>query len=222
MIKNILLQCVNIDKFYKNRNKKILSNINFELNYGESVSLLGKSGAGKSTLLHIIIGLEKPSKGYIKFNNCIINQLNDEEISKIRNEKIGFVYQFHHLLADFTVLENISMPMIIKGVNIKLAYQAAYKIMKKLGLQDHGKYYPKNLSGGERQRVAIARAFINKPLIILADEPTGNLDKYNSKLVLNLIKNSKKKGIAFLIATHDLNLSNNLDRKLELCDGYIK
>ncbi|CAL4322673.1 Lipoprotein-releasing system ATP-binding protein LolD [Buchnera aphidicola (Protaphis terricola)] len=221
---NIILKCINLTKFYQDDIKKthILKNISFHLYQGEIAVIIGKSGSGKSTLLHLVSGLEQPTSGTIYFNGILLNSMSSNQISKLRNLNLGFIYQFHHLLLDFNVLENVSIPLLISNKTIREAKEKSYEILKKIRLEKKINKYPYELSGGERQRVAIARAFVNQPNLIIADEPTGNLDLHNSKIIFDLIfKFNKDFNTSFIIATHDLNLANQASTLFEMKDKTL-
>ena len=201
---------------------EVLKGINMEINKGEFVSIQGVSGAGKTTLLNILGTLEKIQDGELEINNKNINNLHEKDITTLRNKEIGFVFQFHNLLAEFSALENVMLPSLISGEKEKNAKKNAIKILTKLGMQDRIHHSPQNLSGGEKQRVAIARALINSPSIILADEPSGNLDSKNSeelhKLLLFL---NKKMGQTIIVITHNEKLAKIANRHLKIVDGKI-
>tara|TARA_B100000902_G_C27311277_1_gene918568 strand:+ start:570 stop:1220 length:651 start_codon:yes stop_codon:yes gene_type:complete len=203
-------------------NLKVLEGINFNINKGDFVSIVGSSGAGKTTLLHLIGTLDKIQKGEIEINGKIINNLSDKNLAIFRNQEIGFIFQFHNLLQEFTALENIYLPALIYGESLNIAEKKAIEILKILNLQNRSNHKPNELSGGEKQKIAVARALINKPSIILADEPTGNLDSKNSdelyKLFLRLNSELEQ---TFLIITHNPTLSNLADYKLKIKDGKI-
>ncbi len=200
----------------------VLKGVNLEINKGEFVSIQGVSGAGKTTLLNILGTLEKIQDGELEINNKNINNLHEKDITTLRNKEIGFVFQFHNLLAEFSALENVMLPSLISREKEKNAKKNAIKILTKLGMQDRIHHSPQNLSGGEKQRVAIARALINFPSIILADEPSGNLDSKNSeelhKLLLFL---NKKMGQTIIVITHNEKLAKIANRHLKIVDGKI-
>ncbi|QNS01985.1 MAG: lipoprotein-releasing ABC transporter ATP-binding protein LolD [Buchnera aphidicola (Pentalonia nigronervosa)] len=203
---NIILQCINLNKSYQNGklNYNILNNISFSLKRGSIAAIIGPSGVGKSSLLHILGGLDQPTSGDVLFNGQSLMTMSENQIAKIRNTQLGFVYQFHHLLLDFNVLENVAMPLLISKKNMNESKKIAYEMLKKFNLENKITKYPSELSGGEKQRVSIARAFINNPSLIIADEPTGSLDSYNSNIVINLIfQLNKNLNTTFLIVTHD-------------------
>jgi lipoprotein-releasing system ATP-binding protein len=216
-----ILTAHNISKFYKlpesSEKISILENINFNLNSGEIKALVGPSGSGKTTLLNILGLLDTISSGELLFNNININKLNTNELSSLRGENLGFVFQFHHLLPDFTALENVMLPLFIKQIDTKQAKKLATEILEKIGLSHRLKSYPSQLSGGEQQRVSIARALVSKPKLLIADEPTGNLDKNNAlevfKMLMDLVKNNNT---AMLIATHDSNIFNLIENKITI------
>ena len=209
--------------YFEGENKTtVLDNLNFEVKPGEKVAIIGQSGCGKSTLLNLIAGLDKSSTGDVLINNSNIAKLNEKDRTELRSKNLGFVYQFHHLLNDFSSLYNVSLPLLIKGIDKRKAVKLAEDILKKVGLEKRLKHKPSQLSGGERQRVAIARAMISEPACLLADEPTGNLDANNAKDVLDLIiELNDSKRTALLIVTHDLSIANMMDRKLELSNQRL-
>ena len=221
-MKSILKAC-NINKTINN--KKILTNVNISINEGEIISVVGPSGAGKTTLINILSTLSKPDitndcSIYID-NYDILNSTNNN-LSKFRNEKIGFIFQFHELLPEFTSIENIILPNLIKGFTKIESYENAKNLLDKIGLKDKENLYPNQLSGGEKQRVAVARALINKPKIVFADEPTGNLDSKNADQLNNLFFELRKKfNNTFVIVTHNEEFANKSDRKIKLIDGIL-
>ena len=201
----------------------ILKNVNLMVNPGEIVGLVGVSGSGKSTLLHMAGLLDHATSGEILLDGMSVKSLDDSVLTRWRNEKIGFIYQFHHLLPEFTALENVMLPHLMGGHSSKEASQKAEDLLAQLDLQDRLTHYPSELSGGEQQRVAVARALINDPALILADEPTGNLDPGTAKKVFDIFVDvARKRNLACLIATHDLALTKKMDRVFHLQDGSIK
>ena len=219
-----IIECRSLCFSYSEGENKttVLDNLNFEVKPGEKVAIIGQSGCGKSTLLNLIAGLDKSSTGDVLINNSNIAKLNEKDRTELRSKNLGFVYQFHHLLNDFSSLYNVSLPLLIKGIDKKKAVKLAEDILKKVGLEKRLKHNPSQLSGGERQRVAIARAMISEPACLLADEPTGNLDANNAKDVLDLIiELNDSKRTALLIVTHDLSIANMMDRKLELSNQRL-
>ena len=215
-----MIELKNINKSFKN--EKVLKNINLKVNKSEIIAIEGKSGAGKTTLLKIIGKLEEPDSGIIYFNNQNITSLNNKKLQIFRSNTIGFIFQFHYLLPEFTGLENICMPAYINKKQTKETFQRALELMKILNIESKKNSFPEQMSGGEKQRVAIARYLINNPDIVLADEPTGNLDSIQSIELYNLFNSLRKKlDQTFLIVTHDKELSKLTDRKLYLKDGEI-
>ena len=216
-----MISIKNISKTYNK--KKVLNKIDLEINQGEIVSIVGPSGAGKTTLLNIMSTLDKPDDNInskLTIDNIDVVNLNDNKLSKFRNTQIGFVFQFHELLPEFSAIENVIIPAIIKGENKKISTIKAKKILDSLGLSKVINQQPSQLSGGEQQRVAVARALINNPKIIFADEPSGNLDSKSSELLHKLFFDLRKKhNITFVIVTHNKDLSDMTDRKLNLVDG---
>ncbi|AWH90493.1 lipoprotein-releasing ABC transporter ATP-binding protein LolD [Buchnera aphidicola (Melanaphis sacchari)] len=203
---NIILQGINLTKFFYSQGKivYILKNISFKINQGDIAIITGKSGSGKSTLLHIISGLDCPNFGEVLFNGISLNSISSNEMARLRRSKIGFIYQFHHLLLDFNVFENVAMPLLINNKSIKESKEIVFEILKKVNLEKKINKYPSELSGGERQRVAIARALVHQPTLIIADEPTSNLDQYNTDVIFDIIfeLNSTLK-TSFVIVTHN-------------------
>uniref|UniRef100_A0A7C4XLF4 ABC transporter ATP-binding protein n=1 Tax=candidate division WOR-3 bacterium TaxID=2052148 RepID=A0A7C4XLF4_UNCW3 len=192
--------------FLKNENINVLRGIDLTVKMGSFVIICGPSGSGKSTLLNILGSLDKPTSGRVLFDSLDLFSHNDAELSRIRNKKIGFVFQFHHLLPEFTALENIALPGLLNGMNLKDAYKKSMELLDQLGMKDKKDRRPDELSGGERQRVAVARALINDPLLILADEPTGNLDEENKNKLMELFVNLKSKK-AIVLVTHSLDIA---------------
>ncbi|VFP86422.1 lipoprotein-releasing ABC transporter ATP-binding protein LolD [Candidatus Erwinia haradaeae] len=224
MTKKILLKCENLCKSYQGDNIKtdVLQNISFQVQEGDMIAVIGSSGSGKSTLMHLLGGLDFPTSGDVFLKGRSLNAMSSTEKSVLRNRDLGFIYQFHHLLPDFSVLENVSMPLLIAKVATKKAKIKAVEMLKLLGLEDKASCRPSRLSGGERQRVAIARALVNDPYIVLADEPTGNLDERNTDLLLRLLTHiNQKHGTTFLVVTHDLYLAKNLPRNFEIHHGHL-
>ena len=201
----MLLEIKNVSKSFdmKGSSLLVIDNFNFSTDKGDLIALTGPSGAGKSTLLHIIGGLDKPTKGSIIFNDIDIYSMKESELNIYRGKNMGFVFQFHYLLEDFTALENIMIPMLIHGTGKQEVEKRAEDLIKSVGLYERKNHYPSELSGGEQQRIAVARALSNKPEIILADEPTGNLDKANSLAVLEILKEQADNGVCVIIVTHD-------------------
>lgn len=211
---NEIVICVeNLSFSYKKDKNLILKKINFNAYAGETVAIVGASGSGKSTFLHLLAGLDQPTNGKIWLKNQLISDTKDHQRAKIRNQFMGFVYQFHHLLAEFSALENVAMPLLIAGEKRKVAYQKAKELLNAVGLSQRINHLPHQLSGGERQRTAIARSLINNPICLLADEPTGNLDSQNAKNIFLLMQDLiKKLNGAMIVVTHDLEIAKQTDR----------
>jgi lipoprotein-releasing system ATP-binding protein len=215
-----MLKAVNITRKYGQL--EVLKGVDIEVNKGEMVSIVGSSGAGKSTLLHILGTLDRPDSGSIWLNNQSVDELRGEKLAAFRNQHIGFVFQFHHLLPEFSALENISIPGWIAGTPKKQVATRAMELLSLLGLADRAEHKPNQLSGGEQQRVAVARALINQPDIIFADEPTGNLDSANAKELHQLFGTLRDRfNQTFLIVTHNEELAALSDRTLHMKDGVI-
>lgn len=216
-----MLKAENIHKSYGNLH--VLKGVSVTLHQGEVVALVGASGAGKSTLLQILGTLDQADQGHIFFEANDVTKLNERQQAAFRNKSLGFVFQFHHLLPEFTALENVSMPGWILGGNAEEIQLRATSLIERLGLGDRINHRPSQMSGGELQRIAIARAMINQPSIVLADEPTGNLDSKNSEALYELIfELARLTNVSFLIATHDLKLADQADRKLVIQDGIFQ
>ena len=221
---DIAIRCQKLCKSYQIGPEKlsILNNLDLDVSGGELVAILGSSGSGKSTLLNLLGGLDSADSGTVEIMHTDISQLDENHRAKLRNEKIGFVYQFHHLLREFNALENVAMPLLIAGQKQSQAYSQAQKLLSQVGLDKRSKHKPAQLSGGERQRVAIARALVSNPVCVLMDEPTGNLDQTNSQAVLQLIAElSDQFGTAFVIVTHDQQIASTMHRCLTLNNGQL-
>ena len=220
---NNFINLINISKkYYNNRSIKVLNNLNFTFELGKIYSIIGPSGSGKSTLLNILSLVDSPTSGYIKILNNKINFSNKINNDQIRSEKIGIIYQDKNLLNDFTALENVYFPKLLLTNNKKQSLNEARRIIKKLGLSSRINHYPSELSGGECQRIAISRALINEPQIILADEPTGNLDIENAKEVFKLLFDLKNKNRVIIFATHNRYFANMADCKIQMIGGKMK
>ncbi len=221
---NPLLVCQGVRKTYTEAalDTEVLKGVDLSINAGELVAIIGSSGSGKSTLLHILGALDEPSAGEVIFNTTNLTSLSANKQAKLRNKHIGFVYQFHHLLADFSAVENVAMPLLIGGVSKSQSRERAVELLTKVGLSHRLEHRPSELSGGERQRVAIARALVNKPDLVLADEPTGNLDHQTALDIYELMRElNRESGTAFLVVTHDTELAEKLDKQLQMKDGEL-
>ncbi len=214
---------IKLENVYKTfKPVEVLKDINLEILDNEFISIVGPSGAGKSTLLHLICTLEKPDKGTVKYDDKDIYKLNDKELSNFRNKNIGFVFQFHHLLPEFSAIENVMLPALIAGISKEKATVKAERLLTELNLKHRLTHKPQELSGGEQQRVAIARALINDPKFLLADEPTGNLDSQNAEEVINLFKRlHNQANLTIILVTHQESFANISDRIIHIKDGYI-
>lgn len=202
---------------------QVLKGIDLEINKGEIVSIVGPSGAGKTTLLQIMGTLDEPDAGVVQIDGTVVSRMKEKELSAFRNKNIGFVFQFHQLLPEFTALENVMIPALIAGVSSKEAHERALKILDFMGLVDRASHKPNELSGGEKQRVAVARALINDPAVILADEPSGSLDTHNKEDLHQLFFDLRDRlGQTFVIVTHDEGLAKITDRTVHMVDGMIK
>ncbi len=207
---------------HKGYTLKVLKGIDLDISKGDSIAITGASGSGKTTLLNIMGGLDFPTKGIVQFCNKNIYEISENELNIIRNREIGLVFQFHYLLPELNAIENVMMPALIAGYTQKQAHSMALEILEKMGIKDRANHRPGELSGGEQQRVAIARSLIMGPRIILADEPTGNLDRNTAHNILNLLLElNKKEGIAMVIATHNMELAFRMKRIMELRDGLL-
>jgi len=216
---NNIIECQSLGFSYMEGNKEtaVLKNLDFILSPGETVAILGKSGCGKSTLLNLIGGLEKPSSGSVLINGINISEIKEESRTQLRAKTFGFVYQFHHLLNDFSALYNVCLPLLIKGDNKSSALAYSEELLTKVGLEHRINHKPSELSGGERQRVAVARAIVSNPKCLLADEPTGNLDAECSGEILELILElNKNNTLSLLVVTHDHEIANKMDRIVTL------
>lgn len=225
MSNSLLLQCENLCKTYQEgkMHTDVLRDVSFAMQPGEMMAIVGTSGSGKSTLLHLLGGLDSPTSGEVIFKGQSLNAMSSSAKSELRNRELGFIYQFHHLLPDFTALENVAMPLLIGKKKSAEVQERALAMLEAVGLQHRSNHRPSELSGGERQRVAIARALVNNPSLVLADEPTGNLDQRNADSIFELLGElNARQGTAFLVVTHDLQLANRLTRQLEMRDGKLQ
>ena len=222
---NSIVVCHDLSKVYQEAKLKtpVLNGVNLSVDKGELLAIVGTSGSGKSTLLHLLGALDSPSAGQVIFDGNDIHTLTSKQQARWRNQELGFVYQFHHLLSEFSALENVAMPLLIAGEPIKLAQEKATNLLHRVGLETRIHHRPAELSGGERQRVAIARALINNPSLVLADEPTGNLDVKSAESVYQLLcELNNELGTAFIVVTHDQNLANKLDRQMYMNNGILQ
>jgi lipoprotein-releasing system ATP-binding protein len=222
---NTLLSCRNLAKTFSQADGKslaIFNDLNFSIDFGQTISIVGSSGSGKTSLLQILAGLDQPTSGRVIINDTDLNSLNSLQLCQLRNQQLGFIYQFHHLLAEFTALENTLMPLFIAGNVTQEQRQYAEYILQRLGLAERLSHYPSQLSGGERQRVAIARAVINRPKIIFADEPTGNLDNLTAHQVLDVFFELQQElNTSLIIVTHDREIAEKTSQIYTLHNGQL-
>ncbi len=217
-----VLECRDLSKSYRQGPQRllVLDNVNLQLRQAEHLAIVGRSGSGKSTLLHLLGGLTDSDQGTVLVNGINLTAASASERAKIRNQKIGFVYQFHHLLPEFSALENVAMPLLLGNMERRFAYNRAEKMLESVGLLSRASHRQAELSGGERQRVAIARALVTRPALVLADEPTGNLDSESAEQVFQLMRAlSQQHRTAFIVVTHDESMANTMHRSLRLVDG---
>ncbi|MEO2279337.1 lipoprotein-releasing ABC transporter ATP-binding protein LolD [Pseudoalteromonas pernae] len=222
---NLILHCQDLVKVYQDAAEQVevLKGVQLDVHKGESIAVVGSSGSGKSTLLHILGTLDKPTSGQVLICSQDVAKLDRKQQAAFRNKHLGFIYQFHHLLMEFTALENVAMPLLIAGVDAKTAQQKAKEMLDKVGLSHRASHKPAKLSGGERQRVAIARAVVTEPDLVLADEPTGNLDKVNAQRIYELLMALQNDlGTSFIVVTHDLELASKLTRTVVLDEGVLQ
>lgn len=219
-----LLQCNQLCKRYQEGSVQtdVLRNVSFTMRPGEMMAIVGSSGSGKSTLLHLLGGLDAPTSGDVLFSGRALSAMSSAQKAELRNRELGFIYQFHHLLPDFTALENVAMPLLIGKKSKQEAQERAMEMLTAVGLAQRAAHRPAELSGGERQRVAIARALVNNPRLVMADEPTGNLDARNADAIFDLLGElNVRQGTAFLVVTHDLHLAKRLPAQREMRDGQL-
>lgn len=220
----VVLKCDNVSKSYKDGqlNVNVLNQLRLEVLEGQSVSIIGSSGSGKSTLMHILGGLDKPTSGSVVLMGQDLSQLGQKQLGLLRNQYLGFVYQFHHLLPEFSALENVMMPLLIGKMKKAEAEQRAVEMLEKAGLKKRIQHRPSELSGGERQRAAIARALVTRPKCLLADEPTGNLDRKNAQNVLDMMLDLKSElNTSLIVVTHDDELAVRFERVMLMHDGRL-
>jgi len=220
-----ILEASNIRHSYRDGKlvTDVLKDVSLSVASGERIGIIGASGSGKSTLLHMLGGLDTPSAGQVRLDNQLLNSLGHAARGRLRNQSLGFIYQFHHLLPEFTAVENVAMPLLIRGESYKSANQAATALLERVGLGHRLLHRPGELSGGERQRAAVARALVTKPLALLADEPTGNLDEATAESVFQLmLELNQELKTALVIVTHDLKLARRLPRVFELSQGCLQ
>ena len=221
---NTILACEAVCKNYYDGqlNVQVLDNLTLQVDKGRSIGIVGASGSGKSTLLHILGGLDKPTSGHVSLMGQDLSQLSQKQLSGLRNRHLGFVYQFHHLLPEFSALENVMMPLLIGKRPKEQARERALLMLEKVGLKNRVLHRPGELSGGERQRAAIARALVTDPACLLADEPTGNLDRKNALNILDMMMELKQElGTALVVVTHDDEMAARFDRVLNMTDGAL-
>ncbi|MFA6016235.1 MAG: lipoprotein-releasing ABC transporter ATP-binding protein LolD [Gallionellaceae bacterium] len=222
---NSVISCRDLRKTFAQGilNVPVLNGINLEVMQGERLAIIGSSGSGKSTLLHLLGGLDKASSGSVQILGQDVLKMNETQRGELRNRSLGFVYQFHHLLMEFTALENVAMPLLIRGMSRKDAVPVAAQMLEWVGLAHRIKHLPAELSGGERQRVAVARALVTEPACVLADEPTGNLDRASASALFELMQSlNERLQTCFIVVTHDLELAEKMQRQLKLVDGVLQ
>lgn len=220
-----VISCNGLEKSFVDAELKVdvLRGVNLNVGAGECTAIIGSSGSGKSTLLHLLGGLDTPTRGEVKITGHSFSNLSESERGNLRNKTLGFVYQFHHLLPEFTALENVAMPLLIRREQPEIALQAAHEVLEKVGLKERVQHKPGELSGGERQRAAIARAMVTSPKCILADEPTGNLDEHTADKVFDVMLDlNKETGASLIMVTHNMDLAEKMSKIYELKEGKLQ
>ena len=220
-----VISCRNLTKTFAlgKLDVPVLKGVNLDVQHGERIAIIGASGSGKSTLLHLLDGLDSASGGSVQILGQEVLQMDETQRGKLRNRALGFVYQFHHLLPEFTALENVAMPLLIRGMKLTEAEPRAATMLEQVGLAQRLHHHPSELSGGERQRVAVARALVTEPACVLADEPTGNLDRGSAQALFELMQQlNEKLNTSFIVVTHDLELAGQMQRSLQLVDGVLR
>lgn len=217
-----IIQCQNLCKTYSGLDVAVLNGIDLNINKGEQIAIVGESGSGKSTFLHLLGGLDMPSSGNVELAGKNLSQMSEAEKGVLRNQSLGFVYQFHHLLPEFTAIENVAMPLLIRRLPRETALESAKQMLTKVGLGHRLEHMPGELSGGERQRAALARALVSRPECVLADEPTGNLDRVTAGQVFDLLLEiNQEQNTSLVVVTHDLSLAAKMQRQYRLQDGKL-